>query len=198
MAAHPPPETGTERRSARRGWGLALLTLAAALGGVLIAALWVGRDEFSNHQAYLLGDADARVALNYAALSPAMDEAALQRHVAPATLRCRDAEDSGTRVCEAALAQAGSVAAARLRATLGQGRLQQLDVFVPWWAHHGAARALTAQQGAPFAIDRPEPGDDQAERLVWPAAAGSVRLARSPGWNPWRWSVLRWSASTPR
>lgn len=196
MAPRPPLETGTERRSARRGWALTLLALAAVLGCIVVVALWAGRDEFAKHQSYLLGEADARVAMHYAALSPALDEAALQRHFAPAALRCSNDEGLDARICEAALAQADGVAAARLRATLVQGRLQQLEVFVPWWAHHSAARALTTQQGAPSAFDTPEPGTDESASLVWPAAAGTVRLARAPGWNPWRWSVLRWTAGS--
>ena len=196
MAPRPHPENGAERRTARRGWAVTLLALAAALGCIVIAALWAGRDEFANHHAYLLGASDARVTIDYAALSPAMDEAALQGRFAPAALRCSDAEGDATRICEAALAQADGVAAARLRATLAKGHLQQLEVFVPWWAHHRAAQALTARQGAPSAFVTPQARTDEAASLVWPTAAGAVRLDRAPGWNPWRWSVLRWAAGS--
>lgn len=196
MAPRPPLDTGSERRSARRGWGLALLALAAALGCILVAALWAGRDEFANHRAYLLSKADARVEMDYAALSPAMDEAALQRHFAPLALRCRNDEGSDARICEAALAQADGVAAARLRAALAQGRLQQLEVFVPWWAHHRAARALTAQIGAPTTFDAKPAAADQPGEIHWALAQGTLHMARDPGWNPWHWSVLRWTAGS--
>ena len=197
MAPRLPLESGsTERRSARRGWALALLSLAAVLGCILVAALWAGRDEFANHRAYLLGQTDARVAMDYAALSPAMDEAALQRQLGPVALLCRDVAGGDTRLCEAPLAQADGVAAARLRATLAQGRLQQLEVFVPWWAHHGAARTLTAHLGAPTAVG-PEPAaSGQPSEILWALPHGTLHTVRAPGWNPWRWSVLRWTAGS--
>jgi hypothetical protein len=198
LAPRPPAKAGAERRSARRGWGLALLALAAAVGGILVLALWAGRDEFSTHRAYLLGDDGARVSIDYAALSPALDEAALQRLLAPAVWRCSDTEGGAARLCEAALAQANGVAAARLRATLRQGQLQQTEVFVPWWAHHAAARALTAQLGAPSAYDAQPSASAQAPSLRWTFAEGALHLPLAPGWNPWRWSVLRWTAGAER
>lgn len=202
MAPLPHPETdaatGAERRTARRGWSLALPSLVALLACTVLAVLWAGRGEFGSHHAYLLGGADARIAMDYASLSPALDEAALQRHFAPAVLHCVDAGSGGGRLCEAALAQADGVAAARLRATLAQGRLQQIELFVPWWAHHRAAQALTAQRGAPTAFYTPKTSADPPAALLWADATGTVRVDRDPGWNPLRWSVLRWVAGATR
>lgn len=198
MAPRQPAETGTERRSPRRGWTVAGLALAASVAGTVVLALWAGRDEFATHRSYLLGGDGPRVALDLAALSPGLDAAALQRQLAPATLHCQAAEDaSGLQVCDAALAQANGVPAARLRATLAPSGLRHLELFVPWWAHHRAARALTAQQGAPVAVVPQAPDSDGVRELVWAAGAGTVTLAAAPGWNPWRWTVLRWAAVQP-
>lgn len=194
MTPRPPADSGAERRSTRRGWALALLALTAALACIVILALWAGRDEFGKHRAYLLGEDGARLTLDYAALSPATSEAALQRQLAPADWRCTDAEGGDARICEAALAQANGVAAARLRVTLRQDRLQQAEVFVPWWAHHAMARALIAQLGAPSTFDAAPPAPDQPRTIAWAFGQGTLRIARDPGWNPWHWTVLRWAA----
>jgi hypothetical protein len=198
LAPRHPAETGAERRSARRGWTAAGLTLTVCVAATVVLALWAGRGEFATHWAHLLGRDAPRIALDLAALAPNLDAAALQQRLALATLHCQAADNaSGVRVCDAALAQANGVPAARLRATLAPSGLRQLELFVPWWAHHRAARALTAQQGAPVAVAPQAPGPASGRELVWAAGAGTVTLAASPGWNPWRWSVLRWAAVQP-
>ncbi|KQP21771.1 hypothetical protein [Pseudorhodoferax sp. Leaf267] len=177
------------RPEAWRGLAVVLLALACALG----AGLWAGRGEFASHRAHLFGGAQARIALDYATLSAGLDEAALQQRLAGAPLRCTNTAEA--RICEADLARADGLPAARLRATLQGGRLQQTEVFLPWWRHHQAARTLAATLGAPSAYDTDAPAPGIAPGIVWAFEQGALRIARDPGWNPWRWSVLRWTAT---
>lgn len=185
----PPPENATERRAARRGLAIGLLALAFALAG----ALWAGRGQIESHRAWWFGGASARIAMHWPALSPAMDEAALQRHFAGTSLQCSGA--SAQRSCTADLAQADGVAAARLLLTLQAGRLRQAEVLLPWWAQHAAARVLSARLGAPTSIDAVAPAPGVPRALAWELPQGTVALPRDPGWNPWRWTAVRWVAT---
>ena len=189
MAPHPGPEPLTERPAARRGLALALLLLA----GALAASLWAGREQLGSHLAWWASGADARIALRYPALSSALDEAGLRRHFAGLPLQCGDAPAG--RLCEATLARADGVPAARLQLRLQSGQLQSTEVSVPWWAHHRAVRALVDQLGAPTAYDRTASDPGPPRSMAWELPRGTLRVALEPGWNPWRWSVLRWSAA---
>lgn len=138
------PPAAAAGTAPRRTRVLTLLALACALA----ALLWAGRGQFDSYRAWWWGPAGADLAAPYRSLSPAMDEAALQRHFAGAALRCNDVE-GGERLCTAPLSHVDGVPAARLQAVLADGRLRAVEVWVPWWEHHSAARRLIADLGAP-------------------------------------------------
>ncbi len=172
-----------------------LLALLAA-GCMLAALLWAGRGQLDSHRDRWFGPAGADLAPRYAALSPAMDESALQRHMAGAALVCADAA-AGERHCAARLAHADGVAASRLGAVLVDGRLRTVEVWVPWWEHHSAARRLVAVLGAPTSHASATPDSPAPGSIAWEMPGGTVRIARQPGWNPWHWSRLVWAARAP-
>jgi len=141
--------------------------------------------------------------MRYAALSPAMDEAALQRHAPGLAWRCAGPQEA--RRCDAAIAAADGVPASALRADFTHGRLQSLALRLPWWRHHAMARALVRTLGAPDAFEHPAaPGTleapdtpdapDGQDAIVWRLPGGSLRLPAAPGLQPLRWVELRWSA----
>ncbi|HVR53370.1 MAG TPA: hypothetical protein VMS38_26845 [Pseudorhodoferax sp.] len=176
---------------ARRLWTIAG---AAALG--LAALLWAGRDELPDHVAHRSGAGRAQVVPDYAALSDRLDPAALARTLgAPGELPLRCAQTADGRVCTAPLLRADGQSAERLTATWQGTRLVRTDVRLPWWAHHGMVRALTARLGAPTRPDAEAPDDAQAPAIAWQLDHGTLRIARAPGWAPWRWTTLRWQAA---
>lgn len=185
---------GSTRGAAARGRRTLLLTLLA-LACVLAAVLAAGRGQWASHWARWWGPAGADLTLDVRALSPAMDEAALLRHFAGAALACTDGVD-GQRLCAAPLAHADGVTAARLQAWLVNGRLQAVEVWVPWWQHHSAARALVARLGAP-SIASNGTKTNPSPSIAWDLPGGTLRIDRHPGWNPWRWTALHWAARTP-
>lgn len=177
------PEARTRRRLAFVG--------AAALA--LAALLWAGRDELPDHLAHRSGEGRAQAVPDYAALSDRLDPAALARTLGELPLRCEQTADG--RVCAAPLRQADGQSAERLVATWQGERLVQADVRLPWWAHHGMVRALTARLGPPTRADAEAPDDAQAPAIAWQLDHGTLRIARAPGWAPWRWTTLRWQAA---
>ncbi len=195
MPQFPSPEHGGAGSGApvlRRTLLLALL----AAGCMLAALLWAGRGQLDSHRDRWLGPAGAELAPRYAALSPAMDERALQRHLAGAALVCADAA-AGERHCKARLAHADGVAASRLLAVLVEGRLRAVEVWVPWWQHHSAARSLVTVLGAPTSHASATADTAELGSIAWEMPGGTVRIARQPGWNPWHWSRLVWTARAP-
>lgn len=194
MALHPSldaPAGATGSTATRRR--TRMLTLLA-LGCVLAAVLAAGRGHWDSHRARWWGPAGADLALDLRALSPAMDEAALLRHFSGAALACTDGMD-GQRLCAAPLAHVDGVTAARLQAWLANGRLQAVEVWVPWWEHHNAARALVARFGAPAIASRGT-ATQARPSIAWELPGGWLHIDRHPGWNPWRWTTLHWAAHT--
>lgn len=183
MPRHRRPEA-----RARRLWTFAG---AAALG--LAALLWAGRDELPDHLAHRSDPDRAQAVPDYAALSDRLDPAALAHALGGLPLRCAQTADG--RVCAAPLRQADGQSAERLTATWQGERLVRTDVRLPWWAHHGMVRALTARLGAPARADAAAPDDAQAPAIAWQLEHGTLRIARAPGWAPWRWTTLRWQAA---
>ncbi|WP_326535969.1 hypothetical protein [Pseudorhodoferax sp.] len=182
-----PPRRNPEPRPRGAYLPTALAVLALA------ALLWSGRAELPEHLARWFGDGRARIALDLARLSPGLDAAALAQLLGGLPLPCQGSADG--QVCSAALVQADDLPAAHLVATWRQARLQAVDITVPWWAHHGAARWLSARLGPPTGADAATPDDEDATPGIrWKLAQGTVQIARAPGWNPWAWSTLRWRA----
>lgn len=171
------------------------LVAAGAALLVLAALLWAGREELPDHLARGAGDGRARLVPDYAALSDALDPQALAQRLGGLPLRCRDGAQG--RVCEAPLMQADGQGAERLVATWQDARLATVDLRLPWWSHHGMVRALTARLGPPARADAPAPDDAEAPAIAWQLAHGELRIARAPGWAPWRWTTLRWQAPAP-
>ncbi len=170
---------------------LAAALLAAALA--LAAWLWPQRPLVAEHLAAWQASAPP-VAMRYAALSPAMDEADLQRHFAGLAWRCTG--QPAARLCEAAMTRADGVPAAGLRAAFQRGRLQSLALRLPWWRHHQMARTLVQTLGAP---DAATPGTgEQAPSIAWQLPGGQLDLPRAPGLQPLRWTELRWRSTAAR
>ena len=182
------PGTSVQRRT--------LVLSLLACGCMLAALLWAGRGQLDSHRDRWFGPAGADLALRYAALAPAMDEAALQRHMAGAALVCADAA-AGERHCQARLSRADGVAASRVQAVLAEGRLRTVTVWVPWWEHHSTARSLVATLGAPTSHANATAASADLGSIAWEMPGGTVRIARQPGWNPWHWSQLLWTAREP-
>lgn len=180
----------------RASRGLAI----AGLGAVLLALavlLWAGRAELPEHLARWSAHGQrASASIGYVRLSAELDATALGQHLGGLPLQCRPLEDGS--ICEAALAQADGVPATRLRATwhraAQQNRLQTLEILVPWWAHHRSAAMLTQRLGPPSGNEALAASGERLAVLTWNLPQGRVLMARAPGWNPWRWSTLRWSA----
>lgn len=165
--------------------------LASLLGlAVLAALLWAGRAELPEHLARWFGDGRARIAVDYTRLAPGLEPAGLARLLGLAPLQCHAAED--TRICEAPLAEADGLPAARLRALWRQAQLQSVEIDLPWWAHHAAVQRLSERLGPPARANPADTGRDP--RIAWDLAQGTLQIPRAPGWNPWRWRTLRWTA----
>ncbi|KQP38008.1 hypothetical protein [Pseudorhodoferax sp. Leaf274] len=185
------PQRSPEPRPRRSG----ALLLAALLA--LAGLLWAGRADLPAHLArWTGGAARAQATLDYARLSPTLDAAALARQLDDLPLQCQALADGSA--CEAALAQANGLPAALLRASWQQGRLQAVDVLVPWWAHHRAVGMLTARLGAPGGHEVIAADGQRIAALSWSLPEGTVQVARAPGWNPLHWTALRWNATPPR
>ncbi|MGC3988019.1 MAG: hypothetical protein QM777_26680 [Pseudorhodoferax sp.] len=184
------PRPSPEPRPRRSG----ALLLAALL--VLAGLLWAGRAELPAQLARWTGaGARAELALDYARLAPALDTAALARQLGGLTLPCQAQGDAS--VCEAALARANGIPAAALRARFQNGHLQSLDLLLPWWEHHRAVGMLTERLGAPGGSEALADDGQPLAALRWRVPAGTVQIARAPGWNPLRWATVRWDAAPP-
>lgn len=169
------------------------MLLAAALAAA--GLLWAGRAELPEHLARWSGSS-AQVARlpDIARLSPTLDAGALARQLGTKALACRPVADDG-QVCETALAEAGGVAAARLRAAWQRGRLQTVEILVPWWQHHPAVGALVQRLGPPSGNAHMGPEGRRLPALTWNLAQGTLVFPRAPGWTPWRWLQLHWRAA---
>lgn len=182
------PRRSPEPRPRRSG----ALLLAAALA--LAGLLWAGRAELGQHLAHWSGrNAHQTAVVDLTRLAPTLDASALARQLGQAALRCQPLD--GGSVCDAAPARIGGLNAARLRATWQQGRLQTVDILLPWWRHHAAAGMLTQRLGPPSGHTVLAADGQREASLGWDLPQGTVRLARAPGWNPWRWSTVRWRAA---
>lgn len=185
------PKPNPKPRPRRSG----ALLLAALL--VLAGLLWTGRAELPAQLArWAGGGARADVTLDYARLSPALDAAALARQLGGPPLPCQAQGEAA--VCETALATANGVPAALLRARWQDGRLQSVDLLVPWWEHHHAVGMLTERLGAPDGNEVIAADGQHLAALRWNLPEGAVQVARAPGWNPLRWSTARWEAAPQR
>lgn len=179
---------------ARPARGALALLAPMLLAGIALLG-WAGRGEFASHRAWWSASARAHVTLPWQALHAGMTPEQLAERLGGPALAC-EATPQGRR-CTAPLARADGLPAAALQAqwtAAGAGeRLAQLELLLPWWQHHAAARALLPRLGGPTAL-LPAPAP---QALLWQLPQGQVRLARAPGWNPWHWTVLRWQASPP-
>lgn len=162
---------------------LVLLLLLAGL-------LWRHAGDLGMYSGYLLERRPvAKLGINE--LSPLLDEAALQKHVAGVPLRCT----GELRVCRADISRMDNVPAMQLAAFFDQGRLVNLQVDVPWWAHHAALRQLVTQFGAPEAL---YPATAARPQVQWRTRGGWVTLQKSPGFDPLQPVALQWRADVPK
>lgn len=183
-----PPQPRPEPRPRRSG-ALLLATLLALAG-----LLWAGRAELPAQLARWTGSgARADLALDHARLSRKLDPAALARQLGGLPLTCQAQAQAS--VCEAALARVNGLPAAALRARFEDARLQSVELLLPWWEHHHAVGMLSERLGPP---DEAVAADGQAvAALRWRLPAGTVQIARAPGWNPLHWAAVRWDAAAP-
>ncbi len=128
--------------------------------------------------------------LNLTALHRDMDPAALARALGRAPLRCQP--QPGGQVCTATLAASDALPAGELRALWRDGQLAQVRIELPWRVHHAAVRALVAQLGAPDRFDAQAPSPYDPAMVAWQGPQGTSGIARVPGWNPARPTLLLW------
>ncbi|APW36696.1 hypothetical protein RD110_05395 [Rhodoferax koreense] len=166
---------------------LILLLLAAGLA-------WRHRGDADAYRRHFL-QAQPAASPRFDELSSAMDEAALQRHLAGVPLRCisetRERQTLGDRVCWADIARVDAVPAMQFAAYFNRGRLAYVAIDLPWWAHHAALRQAMAQLGAPEAIDAKTAAQPAVQ---WRTKGGRLRLNRDPGFDPLATSALQWRA----
>ncbi len=173
-----------------------------AVGGA--ALLVAHRDALPVYGAHFGADLPSAT-MRYAQLSGAMDELALRRHFATVPLRCgprpaspgspNTPSTSTDRVCNGALREADGVAALALTAHFGNGRLREVTMAVPWWAHHASVRRLVQTLGAPATLEKDPTQPGMVRSIGWSLPAGSVAQNRDPGWDPLRWSLVAWRAA---